>query len=206
MQPWRPESCHNQEHPRRDGGEALEDHDLIARVLRGDPGAERALYEAQVDRVFGLAFRMTGDQSLAEDFTQDVFIRAFDRLETFRGESKLSTWLHSITMSVVLNGLRKRKRIRESELSVEDTTPFDPGVAPAEVDLKLRIRKAIDALSEGMRAVFVLHDVEGFKHTEIAELLDVPVGTSKARLNRARTRLRENLAAPSQALARGEGQ
>jgi len=182
----------------------LEERELIQRVLQGDPEAERAFYDAHVNRVFGMAFRMTGEQSLAEDFTQDAFVRAFDRLPSFRGDSKLSTWLYSITMSVVLNGLRKRKRFQEREMGVEEPDLYERPAAETDPDLGRRIRRSVDALSEGLRAVFVLHDVEGFKHHEIAEVLDVPVGTSKARLSRARSQLREMLGGSSGALAGGE--
>lgn len=171
----------------------MEERELIERVKGGDPGAERRLYDQHVDRVFGLAFRMSGDAALAEDFTQESFVRIFERIGSFRGDAKLSTWVHRVTMSVVLNGLRKRKRQREHELGVEDTLPFDRGVDEGDPSLKIRLKDAVDALSEGMRAVFILHDVEGFKHHEIAEVLQVPVGTSKARLSRARSVLREQL-------------
>jgi len=174
-------------------GSDVDDRELIQRVKQGDPSAERRLYDVHVDRVFGLAYRMSGDATLAEDFTQESFVRIFDRIDSFRGESQLSTWVHRVTMSVVLNGLRKRNRQREFELGVEDTLPFDRGVSAGDPSLKLRLKKAIDALSEGMRAVFILHDVEGYKHHEIAELLQVPVGTSKARLSRARATLRDQI-------------
>lgn len=174
-------------------GSDVDDRELIDAVKRGDSSAERRLYDVHVDRVFGLAYRMSGDAALAEDYTQESFVRIFDRIESFRGDSKLSTWVHRVTMSVVLNGLRKRNRQREFELAVDDTLPFDRGVSAGDPALKVRLKKAIDTLSEGMRAVFVLHDVEGFKHHEIAEVLDVPVGTSKARLSRARAMLRDQL-------------
>lgn len=171
----------------------MDERELIAAVRRGDPVAERRLYDAHVDRVYGLAYRMSGDAALAEDFTQESFVRIFERIESFRGEAALSTWVHRVTFSVVLNGLRKRKRRREFEMAVEDTLPFDTGREEGDPALRVRLKNAIDALSEGMRAVFVLHDVEGFKHQEIAEVLQLPVGTSKARLSRARAALREQL-------------
>jgi RNA polymerase sigma-70 factor (ECF subfamily) len=90
----------------------VDEHELIARVRAGEPAAERALYDAHVDRVYRLAYRLAGDDELARDFTQEAFIRAFDRLHTFRGDSRFSTWLHAITTSVALNGLRKTKRFR----------------------------------------------------------------------------------------------
>ncbi len=88
----------------------MRDRQLVTRALDGDPAAERELYDTHVDRVYRLAFRMTGDDDLAQEFTQETFIRAFDRLRQFRGEAALSTWLHSIALSVVYNGMRKIKR------------------------------------------------------------------------------------------------
>jgi RNA polymerase sigma-70 factor (ECF subfamily) len=125
---------------------------------------------------------------------QETFIRAFERLEQFRGESSLSTWLCSIAVSITLNGLRKVKRFREREVALEDAGAL--GVTPREADpdLKTRLRAAIENLPEGYRTVFVMHDVEGFTHEEIGHALGVQTGTSKAQLFRARARLREALA------------
>ena len=97
----------------------LEERRLISRVLAGDAAAERQLYEAHVDRVFRLAYRMTGDATQAEDLTQDAFIRAFDRLADFRGDAPFAGWLHRVATSVILTGLRKRKRVQEVE-SIRD--------------------------------------------------------------------------------------
>ena len=173
----------------------LIDRQLVARCLAGDPLAERELYDAHVERVYRLAHRMAGDADLASDFTQETFIRAFERLEQFRGDASLSTWLHSIALSVALNGLRKVKRIRGRTENIEDTPVIavEPrGLTP---DLKTRLHAAIDALSEKLRPVFVMHDVEGYTHDEIAGSLGIPVGTSKARLFDARAKLRLALAA-----------
>lgn len=172
----------------------VHDHDLIGRVLAGDPSAERALYDAHVDRVFRLVFRMAGDLDRAQDYTQETFIRAFDRLGDFRGEAALSTWLGSIAISVTLNGLRKVRRIRDREVGLEDGVPIGQMSREAEPDLKERLTQAIDDLPDGYRAVFVMHDVEGYTHQEIATTLGVHPGTSKAQLFRARARLREVLA------------
>jgi len=173
----------------------VEERQLIERALKGDAVAERAIYEQHVGRVYRMAWRMTGNETLAEDFTQDVFIRAFERLGEFRFASKLSTWLHSITMTVVLNGLRKTRRIEERETGHEDLTPFDHGQDDPDTTLRLSLHQAIDGLNEGQRSVFVLHDLEGFTHAEIGSSLQIEEGTSKARLSRARARLRDVLVA-----------
>ena len=172
----------------------MDEQRLIDRVLAGDPSAERELYDAHVDRVYRLAYRMTGEDALAQDCTQDTFVRAFDRLRDFRGEALLSTWLHAIATSVVLNALRKVKRFRQRETPMDDAAPI--GVTPrhAEPDLKERLTAAIDALPSRYRMVFVMHDVEGFTHEEIAQSMAMPIGTSKAQLSRARARLRDALA------------
>lgn len=172
----------------------MEERELIGRVLAGDPSAERALYDAHVDRVFRLAYRMAGDMDRAQDYTQETFIRAFSRLRDFRGEAALSTWLGSIAISVTLNGLRKVRRQNEREVALDDAMPAGRGAREAEPDLKERLTRAIDSLPDGYRAVFVMHDVEGYTHEEIATSLGVHPGTSKAQLFRARARLRESLA------------
>ena len=172
----------------------MNDRELIRRVLAGDPAAERALYDAHVDRVFRLVYRMAGDLDRAQDWVQETFIRAFDRLEQFRGESALSTWICSIAVSITLNGLRKVKRFREREVALEDAGAVGSMPREADPDLKTRLHSAIEALPEGYRTVFVMHDVEGFTHEEIGQALGVQAGTSKAQLFRARARLREALA------------
>lgn len=174
--------------------ETVDDRELIGRVLAGDPGAERALYDAHVGRVFRLAYRMAGDLDRTQDYVQETFIRAFQRLGEFRGESALSTWLCSIAISITLNGLRRTRRAKERELPLDDA--HGVGVTPrdADPDLKDRLSRAIDDLPQGYRTVFVMHEVEGYTHEEIADALGVQPGTSKAQLFRARARLREALA------------
>jgi RNA polymerase sigma-70 factor (ECF subfamily) len=180
----------------------VDESDLIRRVLRGEPTAERALYEAHVDRVYRLAYRMTGEEELAREYTQDTFVRVFQRLGDFRGDAALATWIHSIAVSVVLNGLRKVKRSRQREVELDDAPELTVSQAPAEPKLRERLRSAIDTLSERYRLVFVMHDIEGFTHEEIGSSLQVAVGTSKAMLFRARARLREQLADIAQEFVR----
>jgi RNA polymerase sigma-70 factor (ECF subfamily) len=167
---------------------------LIERALAGDPGAERELYDRHVDRVYRLAWRLAdGDPELARDFTQEAFVRAFDRLPAFRGDAAFATWIHSITVSVSLNGMRrvKRRRDRETGLAEADAVSLPGGVEP---DLRERLRHAVARLPEKYRIVFLMFDVEGYTHDEIAATLNMPAGTSKARLSRARAKLRTALA------------
>jgi RNA polymerase sigma-70 factor (ECF subfamily) len=172
----------------------VDDHALIARVIAGDPSAERALYDAHVDRVFRLVFRMAGDLDRAQDYTQEAFIRAFSRLHEFRGEAALSTWITSIAISVTLNGLRRQRRAHDREIQLDDAVALARSPGEAEPDLKAKLHAAIDDLPEGYRAVFVMHDVEGYTHEEIGQALGVQPGTSKAQLFRARAKLRKALA------------
>ena len=172
----------------------MDERELIARVRAGDGAAERALYDAHVNRVYRLAYRLAGDDDLARDFTQETFIRAFDRLPAFRGEAALSTWLYAIATSVTLNGLRKLKRFRQRETDLDAAGGLGSRRREAEPDLKVRLARAIDDLPEGYRTVFLMHDVEGYTHEEIGHALGVETGTSKAQLSRARAKLRDALA------------
>jgi RNA polymerase sigma-70 factor (ECF subfamily) len=166
---------------------------LIQRACQGDPKAERAIYDAHVDRVFRLAYRLTGDEALAEDLTQETFVRAFDRLDEFRGDSRLSTWLHTVATRTVLSGLRKVRRLRGRESTELERVPEAPAPGRRDAELRLLLDEAIAALPEDMRLVFLMHDVEGFKHREIAAGLEITEGTSKSRLHRARAWLRDYL-------------
>ena len=162
--------------------------------MAGDPAAQRRLYDTHVERIYRLAFRLAGDEELARDFTQDAFIRAFERLGDFRGESAFGTWLHAIAVSVSLNGLRKVKRIQSRETTLDNAESLGSTTRRADPDLRDRLHRSIDALPEGYRTVFVLHDVEGYTHEEIGQMLGIQSGTSKAQLFRARARLRKALA------------
>lgn len=167
---------------------------IIDEARRGDAAAFRSLYEAHVDRVYRLVYRMCGDDDMARDFTQEAFVKAYRKLGQFRGDAAFSTWMHSIAVSVALNGLRKVDRHRKRERSLENAAPVAaPGRPYSDPHLRDRLKHAIDTLPEIYRTVFLMHDLEGFNHSEIAETLDVAEGTSKARLSRARAKLREEL-------------
>lgn len=172
----------------------MDERELTVRARAGDETAGRALYDAHVDRVFWLAYRMSGRHDLAQDFTQDVFIRAFSRLHEYRGDAAFGSWLHTIAMSVILNGLRKSKRFELREAVLDEASMVPSTIRHAEPDLKERLASAIDALPEGCRTVFLLHDVEGYTHEEIGGALEITAGTSKAQLSRARAKLRHSLA------------
>jgi RNA polymerase sigma-70 factor (ECF subfamily) len=170
----------------------------VARAAAGDRGAFERLYQQHASRVFSLCARMAGDRTRAEELTQDVFVRAWEKLHLFRGESSFGTWLHRLAVNVVLNARKTdgRQRARFEETDDEHggmdafTGVVGSPLAPGDM---LDLEQAIAKLPPGARRVFVLHDVEGYKHEEIAELLGVTSGATKAQLHRARLLLREAL-------------
>ena len=165
--------------------------ELVRLARQGDADAFRALYEAHVGRVFALCLRLAGERGQAEELTQDVFVRVWRQLDSFRGESAFGTWLHRVAVNEVLGRFRARGR-RSRHETAEDLDQYDPPAArggPPPIDLEA----AIARLPPGARQVFVLYDVEGFRHEEIATLTGIAIGTSKAQLHRARRLLRESL-------------
>ncbi|HKJ01348.1 MAG TPA: sigma-70 family RNA polymerase sigma factor [Longimicrobiales bacterium] len=171
----------------------MTEREWVERAKEGDEVAFRRLYDANVERIYRLTYRMAGSDDLARDFTQEAFLRAWQRLDQFRGDAAFSTWLHSIAVSVSLNGIRKVDRHRKRERSLEDAVHVAPRQRRLEPDARDRLRGAVDGLPEIYRTVFLMHDLEGFSHGEIAEALGVAEGTSKARLFRARAKLRDAL-------------
>jgi RNA polymerase sigma-70 factor, ECF subfamily len=166
----------------------------VALAAAGDRQAFERLYRCHVTRVFAVCARMVNDRVQAEELTQDVFVRAWEKLELFRGESMFGTWLHRLAVNVVLNARksdgRSRSRFDDAEDSI-DVLPQPTSVSAPGSRLDLEV--AIGMLPPGARRVFVLHDVEGFKHEEIAGMLGITSGGSKAQLHRARMLLREAL-------------
>jgi RNA polymerase sigma-70 factor (ECF subfamily) len=158
---------------------------LVTRAQRGEVASFEALYRAHVGRVHGLCRRLVGDWHLAEELTQDVFVRAWRRLPSFRGEAAFGTWLYRIAVNRVIEERRTRARRQDREEALDEA--FDVPAAPAAApERTLDLERAIAALPPGARTVFVLHDVEGWEHAEIAAAVGVAVGTSKAQLHRAR--------------------
>ena len=168
----------------------------VSLAASGDRRAFERLYRLHVNRVYSLCARMVTDRTRAEELTQDVFVRAWEKLHLFRGESSFSTWLHRLTVNVVLNARksegRRQARFEESdeESGGMDSLPGVVGMPLAPGDL-LDLEEAMKRLPPGAKRVFVLHDVEGYKHEEIAEMLGVTTGATKAQLHRARLLLRE---------------
>jgi len=167
-----------------------EGHDVTL-AARGDSRAFERLYRCHHGRVYSIALRMTGAE-WAEDLTQEVFIRAWTKLGTFRGEASFGTWLHRLAVNLILSRretLLRRSRRHLTDNGILDRTPARERNPGAALDLEAALRR----LPEGARQVFVLFDVEGFPHAEIAELMGISPGTSKSQLHRARMMLREYL-------------
>jgi RNA polymerase sigma-70 factor (ECF subfamily) len=166
---------------------------LVGRAQAGDVQAFEQLYRDNLGRVYGLCFRLAGNPALAEELTQDVFVRAWQKLSSFRGESAFFSWLYPLAVNVALSERRTRRRRTSRVFTTDDLTPFDRPGRPPGPEGGFDLERALGTLPPGARAVFVLHDVEGYKHEEIAELTGVATGTSKAQLHRARKLLKERL-------------
>lgn len=171
----------------------MNDSQLIARVIAGDRLAGRALYDTHAPRVYSLAYRLSGDEEKAREFTQDTFIRAFSRLAQFRGDAAFSTWLHRIVVTVASNARRKEIRFGR-EVELDEAHSIESSVHESDPDLRECIARAVEGLSDAYRTTLIMHDIEGYTHAEIAAILGVPEGTCKSRLSAARAQLRQELA------------
>lgn len=164
----------------------------VAHAAAGDADAFWVLYDQHVGRVHAVCLRLAADPATAEELTQDVFVQAWRGLPSFRGDSSLATWLHRLAVNVTLMHLRATRR-RDGRLSLWADPPEVPGPRDDDPGRRMDLEQAIASLPEGCRAVFVLHDVEGWRHEEIAGQLELAVGTCKAHLFRARRLLKERL-------------
>ena len=163
--------------------------DAVQRAQSGELAAFEELYRAHAGRVYALCRRLAGDEALAQALTQDAFVRAWERLGSFRGDAAFGTWLHRLTVNLVLHD--RRTRLRRVEREQGSTLAYDePG---ERVEAGVDLERAIAGLPDRARAVFVLHEIEGYQHDEIAGMLGVAVGTCKAQLHRARQLLRRAL-------------
>lgn len=168
----------------------------VRKAAAGDRIAFERLYRTHVNRVYSLCTRMCGSRVRGEELTQDVFVRAWEKLPQFRGDSQFSTWIHKVAVNIVLNDrkseARDRKRLVTDETEEGDTPLQRASVTPGYGD-RMDITAALRTLPPGARQIFVLHDVEGYKHEEIGEMCGITAGGSKAQLHRARLLLREAL-------------
>ena len=163
----------------------------VARAAAGDVRAFEELYRLHLPRVHSLVRRMTAGRD-ADELTQDVFVRVWQKLGTFRGDSSFATWLHRLAVNVVIERFRTDQARRARLLDGEEI--FEVLAGPAQTrDIGMDFEAALEKLPDGAREIFVLHDVEGYKHHEIATMLEISAGTSKAQLHRARMMLRKHL-------------
>jgi RNA polymerase sigma-70 factor, ECF subfamily len=166
----------------------------VRRAQAGDVDAFEILYRKHAGKVYALCLRlMAGDRAAASELMQDVFIRAWRSLSTFRGDSAFSSWLHRLAVNTMLENLRSDSRRETRVLAMDDTSRLPGAARSSGIELKMDMDEAIASLPRGARLAFVLHDVEGYQHQEIARQLSVSVGTVKAQLHRARRLLRERL-------------
>jgi len=180
----------------------LNEAEAIERAKQGDAEAFETLYDLHRRRVYSLCLRMTANTAEAEDLTQEAFLQLFRKIGTFRGESAFSTWLHRMAVNVVLMRLRKKGLPLvplEDTVETEEEGPKKELGAPdavlaGSVD-RMELQRAVEALPPGYRSIFVLHDVEGYEHNEIASLVGCSIGNSKSQLHKARIKLRDLLRA-----------
>jgi RNA polymerase sigma-70 factor (ECF subfamily) len=174
---------------------AISAFDLIRRAQNGDRAAFEQLYRKYSGRVYAVCLRISANAAHAEELTQEAFVRAWQMLATFRGESDFFSWLYRLAVNVVFSDMRSKRRRVSRVMTTDNLSMYDQksnaGIDGATIDLE----KAIAALPKQARAVFVLHDVEGYRHEEIAEMMKLSVGTCKSQLHRARRILREALEA-----------
>ncbi len=176
-------------------GNAESMDELVARAQGGDAAAFETLYHRTADRVYALCLRMAGDAQRAEELVQDVFVRAWERLATFRGDARFTTWLHRLTVNLVLQERRSRGRRRDREVTAPDMEVFGRAAVRAMPGTRVDLERIIAGLPPKAREVLVLRDVEGYKYAEIAEMTGVTLGTVKAQIHRARGLVREALGA-----------
>jgi RNA polymerase sigma-70 factor, ECF subfamily len=188
--------------PKQAEPQELTDADVVRLAQQGDAAAFEQIYRTHSRRVYSLCMRMIGNPADAEDFTQDAFLQLFRKIHTFHGASAFSTWLHRLTVNIVLMKLRKKTlpvdSIDESAEPDEETGKRRPELGGPDLRLngsidRVHLQRAVDQLPPGYKQMFILHDVEGYRHEEIARILGCSAGNSKSQLHKARMRLRDLL-------------
>lgn len=184
------ESNRNKEH-------TGDDSELVLRCQNGERQAQYELYQRYKDWVFNIAYRMSNNRQDAEDITQKVFVRVFGKIESFRGDSAFSSWLYRLAANVCINHFRKEKRRKQSfSNQIEDYERMNSNPVKEEtqkVNIRPYLEKAIRALPEGYRMIFILYDMQGYSHKEIGAMLNISEGTSKSQLHKARKELKQSL-------------
>lgn len=185
------------------------DQITVQRAMEGDERALRQLWLENAPHIDAVVLRLCGDRDLAADIAQEVWIQIFRALPSYRGDSQFGTWAHRIAVNRTLNALRKVRRIARVEIDVEDdtaTAPDNPETDSERTFMAQSIDQAVKQLSPGARTVFLLHDVEGYTHEEIAQELGITAGGSKSQLFKARAKLRRLLAHLAEGFSAGAGQ
>jgi RNA polymerase sigma-70 factor (ECF subfamily) len=194
---------------------AISEAEAIRRAQQGDADAFERIYHLHSRRVYALCLRMVGNTAEAEDLTQEAFLQLFRKIGTFRGESAFSTWLHRLSVNVVLMRLRKKSL---AQTSLEEATEPDEESGGPRKDVggpdvrlsgsvdRVNIERAVQQLPPGYKSIFVLHDVQGYEHNEIAVIMNCSIGNSKSQLHKARMRLRELLQEEARSMAREQRQ
>jgi RNA polymerase sigma-70 factor (ECF subfamily) len=169
--------------------------ELVRKAGSGDHGTFKQLFDDNVNRIYAFCLRMCSNVQAAEELTQDVFVKAWEKLGSFRGESKFSTWLHRIAINEFLMQKRTEKRYMQRVIQTDDIQQYDSAGDRTDYhfNTNIDIENAISTLPEQAKIVFILYDIHGYKHKEIAGLMNIETGTSKAHLHRARKLLREEL-------------
>ncbi len=162
---------------------------LIASAQSGDTKAFRQLYDIYLPNVYGICYRLCADKSQAEDATQEVFIQLWHKIHNYNGRAKFSTWLHRVTSNITISYIRKQKGWWQKMFNIEDTPHFEQEAESSMYDTDLE--KWISRLPERARLVFVLHAIEGYRHEQIADMLNMAIGTSKAQFHRAKQLIEE---------------
>lgn len=168
-----------------------DDLELVNRIKKNDIAAFEKLYRKYIGRVYALALRMSDDSRIAEELSQEIFIRVWQKLDLFEGRSGFYTWLHRLVINFILNEKKSKSRHHKNEISIDEKI-IEP-IEKNNIDLSLDLEKAISCLPKGAKEIFILYDIEGMKHEEIAILKNITVGASKSQLHRARKILREVL-------------
>ena len=187
--------------PRQPQDSGVSEAAVIERAKLGDAEAFQALYDKHKRRVYSLCLRMTANTAEAEDLAQEAFLQLYRKIATFRGESAFSTWLHRLSVNVVLMHLRKKSlpvvSLEETTQGSEEDSPkkdfgADDVALAGSID-RLQLQRAVESLPPGYRMIFLLHDVEGYEHNEIAKIVGCSIGNSKSQLHKARMKLRDLL-------------
>lgn len=164
---------------------------LAGRAQRGDEAAFAELYRRTSGRVYALCLRMSGDSEEAAELTQDVYVRCWEKLASFRGDSLFTTWLHRLAVNLVIETQKKRAKIAQREHAVDDLEAYGHHAREVMPDTKLDLERAIAGLPDGAREVLVLKDIEGYRYSDVAKMRGIAVGTVKAQVHRARRLVRE---------------